>query len=213
MSARSNNRLRTLTCLLLSAAALFLSGCAGNPATTSNTGSTDTAVQVAANDLQPDFQQALIQMQAEQWHAARDTLQHITEQNPTLSGPWVNLGIARTKLGDQPGAESAFKRALDTNSRNVEAYNQLGMLYRRTGRFDQARSIYDEALRVEADNATVHWNLAILYDRYLEDPRKSLQHYEQYQQLTGSTDAQLVTWIAALQQQVYGERMTAKVKP
>ena len=152
-------------------------------------------------------------MQAEEWQAARENLTRITRQDPSLSGPWANLGITRTMLGDRSGAEAAFKSAIDTNSRNVEAYNQLGMLYRRHGQLEDARFIYEQALKLDPDNTHLHWNLAILYDRYLPNPHKSLQHYQQYRQLTGSEDASLLAWIAELQAHLQGDNITARVQP
>ena len=170
-----------------------------------------TTVSAPTPELKTSYQHAIQSMQAEQWQAARESLIHITEQNPSLSGPWLNLGITRTMLGNHAGAETAFKTALDVNHRALEAYNQLGMLYRRQGHLDEAQFIYEEALRLEPDNSNIHWNLAILYDRYLTNPRQALQHYQRYQQLTGSDDPQLQAWIARLDS--HGENMTARVKP
>lgn len=185
----------------------MLSGCATTqPAMSEKTGTPDI-------DIRTEYQQALQHMQAEEWQAARENLTRITRQDPSLSGPWANLGITRTMLGDRSGAEAAFKSAIDTNSRNFEAYNQLGMLYRRHGQLEDARFIYEQALKLDPDNTHLHWNLAILYDRYLPNPHKSLQHYQRYRQLTGSEDASLLAWIAELQAHLQGDNITARVQP
>ena len=185
----------------------MLSGCATpRPAMSETTGNPDI-------DISAEYQQALQHMQAEQWQDARENLARITQQDPSLSGPWVNLGITRTMLGDRSGAEAAFKYAIDTNSRNIEAYNQLGMLYRRHGQLEDARFIYEEALKLDPDYSHLHWNLAILYDRYLPNPHKSLQHYQRYRQLTGSGDTRLQAWIVELQQRDHGDDMTARAQP
>ena len=183
----------------------YLGGCA----TTDTQSQTKTSAPTA--ELITGYQQALESMQIEQWQTAREQLTQITSQQPSLSGPWVNLGITQTMLGDHSSAETAFKTALDVNHRNIEAYNQLGMLYRRQDRLDDAQFIYEEALRLDPDNTNIHWNLAILYDRYLPNPRKALQHYQRYQQLTSSEDPQLQAWISELGS--HGDNMTARVKP
>ena len=162
-------------------------------------------------ELKTSYQHAIQSMQAEQWQTAREQLTKITTQQPSLSGPWLNLGITQTMLGNHMGAETAFKTVLNINHRAVEAYNQLGMLYRRQDRLDESQFIYEEALRLEPDNRNIHWNLAILYDRYLPNPRQALHHYQRYQQLTGSDDPLLQAWIARLDSQ--GDNMTARVKP
>lgn len=170
-----------------------------------------TTTTAPSIELKSDYQQALESMQTEQWQTAREQLTQITTRQPSLSGPWVNLGITQTMLGDHASAEAAFKAALDSNHQNIEAYNQLGMLYRRHGHLDKAQFIYEEALCLDPGNTNIHWNLAILYDRYLPNPRQALHHYQRYQQLTGSRDPQLLAWIAALGN--HGEDMTARVKP
>ncbi len=196
---------------LVTLAVLFclemLSGCTTTrPAIPENTGNPGI-------DIRAGYQQALLHMQTGHWQDAREGLTQITQQDPSLSGPWVNLGITRTMLGDRSGAEAAFKSAINTNSRNIEAYNQLGMLYRRHGQLEEARFIYEEALKLDPDNTYLHWNLAILYDRYLPNPHRSLQHYQRYRQLSGSEDASLLAWIAELQERDQGDHMTARAQP
>lgn len=195
-----------LALLFLAIGLQFLGGC--------TTISTQMAVTTAPTaEIKTDYQHALESMQAEQWHTASEQLTQITTRQPSLSGPWVNLGITRTMLGDHTGAETAFKKAIDANSRTIEAYNQLGMLYRRHGRLDEAQFIYEEALRRDPDNSNIHWNLGILYDRYLSNPPRALQHYQRYRQLTGSDDPRLLAWIAGLEKRNHGDNMTAGVKP
>lgn len=196
-----------LALLFIAICLLLMNGC-------TNTRSHQPAlIATPTADIKSGYQSALLAMQAEQWQPAREQLTEITTQQPSLSGPWVNLGITRTMLGDHAGAESAFKKAIDTNSRNIEAYNQLGMLYRRHSRLDEAQFIYEEALRRDPDNSNVHWNLGILYDRYLPNPRQALQHYQRYQKLTASDDPRLLAWIAELEARNPGDNVTAKVKP
>ena len=162
-------------------------------------------------ELKTRYQHAIQSMQDEQWQTAREQLTTITTQQPLLSGPWLNLGITQNMLGDPTSAETDFKTALDVNHRAIEAYNQLGMLYRRQERLDESQFIYEEGLRLDPDNSSIHWNLAILYDRYLPNPRQALQHYRRFQQLTGSEDLLLQAWIDKLDS--HGDNMTARVKP
>ena len=73
-------------------------------------------------DITTRHQQAVKLMQEEKWQAAVDMLEAITAEQPGLSGPWVNLGIAYTKRGNSQEAEAAFKHAIDVNAANAEAY-------------------------------------------------------------------------------------------
>jgi len=195
-----------LVLLFIALCLLLLNACTAPPARMAIT-ATPSA------DIKADYQQAIESMQSEQWQVARERLSRITTEQPTLSGPWVNLGITETMLGNHASAETDFKKAIDTNSQSIEAYNQLGMLYRRHGRLDEAQFIYEEALRRDPDNSNIHWNLAVLYDRYLPNPRQALAHYQRYQQLTATDDPQLQAWITTLEAVNPGDNVTAKVKP
>jgi len=164
-------------------------------------------------DVSSQHQQSVALMQQEQWQEAVDMLEEITVKQPALSGPWLNLGIAYTKRGNSQGAENAFKHAIDVNPANIEAYNQLGILYRRTGRPEEAQFIYETALRLDPDNTNLHWNLAILHDTDLPEPRKALLHYQRYQQITGSDNPQLLSWINGHSEHLQTNSLTARVNP
>jgi tetratricopeptide (TPR) repeat protein len=99
------------------------------------------------------------------------------------------------------------------NAANVEAYNQLGILYRRSGRYEEARFSYETALETEPDNTSLHWNLAILHDTDLPDPSKALLHFQRYQQITGSKNPYLLSWINNLAKDQQTGSMTARVNP
>lgn len=163
--------------------------------------------------VEESYRQALDRMQAGQWPQARQLLEDLSAAQPTLAGPWLNLGIVYTRLGEPEAAEGAFRQSIENNPGNPVAYNQLGILYRRTGRLEAAREAYGAALGVAPDDPDTHWNLGILHDVYLPDDRLALFHYERYRQLTGSDDAQLMAWINALRARMPADNMTAGVKP
>jgi tetratricopeptide (TPR) repeat protein len=158
-------------------------------------------------------QQAVALMQQEKWQEAVQLYENITAQQDNLSGTWLNLGIAYIKTGNSGSAEAVLKKSIDTNSGNIEAYNQLGILYRRSGRLEEAAFIYESALKAAPDNTNVHWNLGILHDKYLPDARKALFHYQRYQQLTGSDNAHLQAWINKLENSTPASSLAAKVAP
>jgi len=196
---------------------MLIAGCASSPRTDNIVPASDTQQKPATpvKDAEGKHRYVLALMNDENWQAAATELEILTAARPGLAGPWVNLGIVRTMLGDSEAAESAFKRALEANAGSAEAWNQLGMLYRRSGRLEEARSAYNSGLQSSPNHADLHWNLAILHDRYLPDPVIALAHYERYQQLTKSDDPQLTHWIASLREQVpkaEPAKMTAEAK-
>jgi len=164
--------------------------------------------------VEESYRQALDMMQASQWPEARQRLEDLTAAHPGLAGPWLNLGIVYTRLGEPEAAEAAFRRSIENNPANPVAYNQLGIFYRRTDRLEAARETYGAALGVAPDDPDTHWNLGVLHDVYLPDTQLALFHFERYQQLTGSDDPQLAAWINTLKAaRAPVDNVTAVVKP
>ena len=54
--------------------------------------------------VEESYRQALDMMQASQWPEARQRLEDLTAAHPGLAGPWLNLGIVYTRLGEPEAA-------------------------------------------------------------------------------------------------------------
>lgn len=70
-----------------------------------------------------------------------------------------------------------------------------------TGKAGEAEKLYLEALRRDASNPRVHYNLGVLYDDYLKESRKALRYYRKYLELSpAAPDAAAVrAWIYDLE--------------
>lgn len=180
----------------------ILAGCASAPQELSTTQPPAPRANITTNriDINSEFESAITLMKSGNWERAQEMLEEITSFDPGLSGAWTNLGIARARLGNTKDAETAFRKAIETSDSQVVAYNELGILCRRTGRLEEAAAIYNKGLEINPNNEDIHWNLAILYDVFLPDTTLALQHFERYQQLTGSDNKQLLSWIDELRE-------------
>jgi Flp pilus assembly protein TadD len=148
------------------------------------------------------FEQAVNYMQDGKDKEAAALFANITKLEPELASPHTNLGILYYREGKLKEAETSFEEALHLDDKDYVAANYLGMIYRVQGRFIDAEMAYKQALTAKPDYGYAHLNLAILYDLYLDKLPEALDHYQQYQQISGDSDKQLIGWLADLQQRM-----------
>lgn len=126
---------------------------------------------------------------------ANSTFTMLTEKYPSLSGPWVRLGVIAEEQGRFLEAIRHYRKAIEVNRNNVNAYMALGLIQRKQGYFSEAFQTYLDALSVWKDFPEAHLNLAILYDLYLNNPEEAQKHYEAYYFLTGEKDEKVQKWL------------------
>jgi len=66
---------------------------------------------------------------------------------PNSTARYINLAIAQQDLGKFEAAEENLKKALAIAPEHPVANNEYGILYRRTGRFAEARKTYEAVLK------------------------------------------------------------------
>ena len=122
-------------------------------------------------------------------------LEAVTQLQPELANPHVDLGIAYGRTGRLAEAAASLERAIALGAAHPIAHEELGLIYRKQGRFADARSHYEQALALYPDFHLASRNLAILCDLYQRDYGCAAQHYEAYQALVPD-DPQVAIWIA-----------------
>ncbi len=144
------------------------------------------------------FAEADRKMKKGDYREARNAFRAITRDYPKLSGPWVKLGQIADIREDKEKAEKSFKKAIEVNPANINAYIALALHQRRKGDFDGAHDTYMAALQVWKDCPDAHLNLAILYDLYLNKPEMAQPHYEAYDFLVGGKNQEVKDWLAEI---------------
>lgn len=178
---------------------VLLAGCAGT-SSMERDNTRDKQEIIISDELKKMFEEGLELLKVGNYQAAVDAFKHIVEKEPNVAGPFVNLGIAYTELGQYQEAEQTLLQALQINAQHLVANNRLGLLYRRMGKFSEARLAYQRALKANSSYALAHLNLGILCDIYLQDIACAIHHFEEYQLLKPEESQQVAIWLADLKQ-------------
>lgn len=103
---------------------------------------------------------------------------------------------------DVANADLLFQELMTYEPRSPESLNSYAIFLREQWRFEEAEKLYLRALRYSPNNTMSHWNIAVLYDLYLGQPDKALQHYQAYQQFAEEPDRRIHSWLVDLQHRI-----------
>jgi Flp pilus assembly protein TadD len=156
----------------------------------------------AGGDERADFERALRLLEQERYESAIALLVAVTESAPDATAAHIDLAMAYGRTNDLQRAEESLRRALELNPHHPVAWNELGILYRRTGRFAEARRAYEQVLARHPEFHFARRNLAILCDLYLSDAGCAVEHYGSYLQAVPD-DAEVAMWLADLRSRAH----------
>ena len=142
---------------------------------------------------------------------AESAFRSLATAYPTYAAPLVNLAILQVKSGKLEDAEKTLKDAAARNGSSAPVFNQLGIVYRRLGRFKEADDAYQRALSLDANYASAWLNLGVLCDLYLQQPQRALEAYERYLSLAAAPDAKVSGWVTELKARL-GSGRTARTE-
>jgi tetratricopeptide (TPR) repeat protein len=177
-SNMNNSALRLLAISILSAA--VLSGCLSTPPAP------------PSDEEQATWDGAIKQMKRKRYEKAIPTLQAISNAQPSLPGPQLNLGIAHANLGRDQQALAHLNQALKLGPQladdQANAWNQIGLIQVRAGQYKDAIKSYKRALVIAPGYDKAQFNLALVYDKYLNDPNEAMRQYKLYQAMRSRPD-------------------------
>ncbi|MCK4675022.1 MAG: tetratricopeptide repeat protein, partial [Gammaproteobacteria bacterium] len=147
------------------------------------------------SDVELDFKGAVLLMQEEKYAQAISVLDSVIEREKRLPAPYVNIAIAHNKLGATKVAEENLISALKLEIGHPQANNELGLLYRKTGKFKAARIAYENALKDHPEYLPAIRNLGVLCDLYMHNFDCALQQFEDYLELKPD-DKTVAIWVS-----------------
>lgn len=193
--------MKTLMRVALGAGALLLAGCAGRTATAPVATTTLPGAPVVTPAMRNDFDAAMKSLQEKDVEKGMQLLNSVATQSQKNAVPFINLAMANKSIGQLQAAEDNLKKALAIEPDNPVASNELGLVLRMAGRFDESRQVYEGILKKFPRYPVANKNLAILCDLYLRDYACALRGYEAYSAAVPE-DKSARVWIADVQKRV-----------
>lgn len=143
------------------------------------------------------FDQAVVLLKGGHFAEAITVLEPIVASSPGVTAPYIDLAIACRHEGKSKQAETCLKQALELVPGHPVASNEYGLLLRQAGHFDEARTVYEQAMAEFPEYLPLHRNLGILCELYLDDQACALEQYRIYSD--GRPEDEVVQlWIADL---------------
>lgn len=152
------------------------------------------------------YNKALWDIKEKRFAKANVILDKLILKYPRAAGPYANKGVIFARKDKLDKAEQYFLKALANNAKLVQARNHLAVVYRKKGKFIQAKNMLDAAIAADPYYANAYYNLGILYELYLQEPEKALENYQLYLDLKKTGDKQVAQWVSLLQRQIKAGR-------
>ena len=152
---------------------------------------------VINDEVRQQYQQATSLMKQKEWLKAQALFDKVIEQQPQLSGSYVNKAIIAKQQGNLAQAQALLNQALAINKLNLYAHHIQGQVYRLQGDFDKAEQSYLAALAIWPDFTEAQASMAILLELYRGRLIDAYGYYHSYLQLK-SDDEEVRRWQAAL---------------
>lgn len=133
-------------------------------------------------------------------------LDEIIVTQPNFAAAHINRAIALAGLRRDPEALQAIETGLRLKPKNPRtvagAYNQAGMLYRRSQQLDAARKTYEKAIKADETFDLPLFNLALLYEQALNQPETALEYYARFQALQDTPDPAVQLWSKIIEKEL-----------
>lgn len=145
------------------------------------------------------YKNAIVALNNNDLDQAKALFISMSERQPNIAGSWANLALISIKQKDLAQAEDYAKTALEKNPNMAQAWNLSGYLAQKKGEIHNAKNYYLKAISNKSDYALAHYNLALLFDIYLQDITKAIEHYQFYLAYNGEKDENTENWLESLQ--------------
>lgn len=161
------------SCYLLVIMALLVGAFIGNTITMLYVGNKPTSVSQVSSAPQQ-------QQQASSVNPAKlAELEKAVAANPTNVDGWIQLGHYCFDNNLPAKAAAAYEHVLELRPMDVGVWSDLGVMYRRTERFEDAIRAFKQAASLDAKHVVSRFNLGIVYLHDLNDKASALKAWKE----------------------------------
>lgn len=182
---------------LITISIMVLSACAQTPDKYSaTTAQTDTVENTAVTTGEREkYKKGLIALNNNENTKAEQIFNELLEAKPELAGPYTNLALIQFKKKNYEQSLGLVNKALLHNPEQAQAYQLRGQLFVTKRQIHDAKKDYIKAIELKPDYINAHYNLALLYDIYLQEIALAIKHYETYLSLIKKPDEVTQEWV------------------
>lgn len=164
------------TLLVVALVALIIGFFGGVAFTVYKSGSdSSTQVSVAPQQVQPVQQGSDVSAETA---AKIFELENKTSQNPDDVVAWIQLGNLHFDAKNYSKSIEAYKKSLELDPNNANVITDMGVMYRRSGKPDEAIKSFERAIQVDPKHETARFNTGIVLMHDLNDVEGTIKIWE-----------------------------------
>ncbi len=106
-------------------------------------------------------------------------LENKTSQNPDDVVAWIQLGNLHFDAKNYSKSIEAYKKSLELDPNNANVITDMGVMYRRSGRPDEAIKSFERAIKVDPKHETARFNTGIVLMHDSNDVEGAIKIWEE----------------------------------
>ncbi|MFK5950133.1 MAG: tetratricopeptide repeat protein [Methylococcales bacterium] len=180
---------------------LSLFSCAQKQLKSPDSGSSDNSIQSKPTSKaeREKYRSGITALYNNDLSKAQRIFHEFIRNKPELAGGYSNLALVHFKKKEYEKSLKQVNKALKLNPKQAQALNLRAQLYILDGKIHAAKDDYLLAIKTKPNYANAQYNLALLYDVYLQEIELAIKHYKIYMSLLKKPDETTKEWITHLE--------------
>jgi len=198
---KQTKTLKSAFFLLMIISLITLSACvqdASKPSATDPTTDSSLAHSASKSD-RDDYRKALTALNKNELDKAQRLFNQFIRNKPELAGGYANLALIHYKKSEFDKSLKQANAALEANPNQAQALNIRAQLFIKDGKIHEAKDDYLKAIKIKPNYINAQYNLALLYDIYLQEIALAIKHYKIYLSLLKTPDTLTKEWVDQLE--------------